>query len=74
MLRIVQFVFGLLILSLSIYSVITNNYKYQSFMMLSLGAMTLIMGISELQKKRKVNATILMLSSAFVLFVSVYTL
>jgi len=68
-----RIVFAVIALCLALYGEITDNYELMPYMMVFLGAMLLVMGISELKVKRKTNAIISFLVSAFVLFVSIYT-
>jgi hypothetical membrane protein len=74
LLKVLRVIFALIAVGLAVYALITNNYELSSYMLFFLGAMMLVMGISELKVKRKKNAIISLLASAFVIFVSIYTI
>ena len=58
-----------IVFSLSMYSLITDKNQLIPHILFFFGAMVLVIGISELKEKRKTNAIISFLVSAFVLFV-----
>jgi hypothetical membrane protein len=74
LLKVLRVIFALIAVGLAVYALITNNYELSSYMLFFLGAMMLVMGISELKVKRKKNAIISLLASTFVIFVSIYTI
>jgi hypothetical membrane protein len=74
LLKVLRVIFALIAVGLAVYALITNNHELSSYMLFFLGAMMLVMGISELKVKRKKNAIISLLASAFVIFVSIYTI
>ncbi|WP_042350807.1 DUF3953 domain-containing protein [Bacillus massiliigorillae] len=53
MLLTLRIVLAITIVSLSVYSLITENYDFNSYMTLLLGFMMLVMGFGELQKDKK---------------------
>jgi uncharacterized membrane protein len=72
--RIAQMLLAVLALGLSVYALISGNNNYSSLMLLSLGAFMLITGLIEKEEKRQSTALLLIVSSLFVLFVSIYTI
>ncbi|MGM1048873.1 Protein of unknown function [Paenibacillus uliginis N3/975] len=73
MLKILRIVFGLIASILAIYFLITDKAVVMPFMVFFLGVMFLVMGLSELQEKRKAFAYIIFLVSGFNIFISIYT-
>ena len=73
MLKILKIVFGLIASAFAIYSIITKEFAVLSPMIFFLGAMTLVVGLSELQEKRKSSAYAFFLVSGFAIFVSIFT-
>lgn len=53
MLTILHTIFGVLTFGLAIFSLITKNFEYRHFMLLSMSLMFLIMGIKEFRKEKK---------------------
>ena len=53
MLKILRIVLSIITISLSGFSLITENFEYIPYLMLSLGATMLVIGSIELQKNRK---------------------
>ncbi|WP_234396873.1 DUF3953 domain-containing protein [Bacillus massiliglaciei] len=72
MLVIVRTVFGLIASALAIYALLTESFEVLPIMILFLGAMFMVMGISELQEKGKAAAYPIFLISGFSLFISIY--
>ncbi|MER2171013.1 MAG: YczI family protein [Psychrobacillus psychrodurans] len=70
MLKVMMAIFGGIVFSLSVYSLITGENHVMPYIMFFFGVMALVAGISELKEKRKTTAVISFLVSAFVLFVS----
>lgn len=56
---------------LALYGLLTKDYTYQDFMMLSLGLMFLMMSIQEFREKRKAYGWVLLATSLFTLIVVV---
>ena len=53
MLKILRIVLSIITISLLGFSLITENFDYIPYLMLSLGATMLVIGLIELQKKQK---------------------
>ncbi|MED3836777.1 DUF3953 domain-containing protein [Peribacillus frigoritolerans] len=51
--KIVRIILAIIVLALSAYQLITENFELMPYSMLFLGAMILVTGLSELQKDRK---------------------
>ncbi len=66
-------IFGGIVFSLSVYSLITGDNQVMPYIMFFFGAMALVAGISELKEKRKTTAVISFLVSAIILFVFIDT-
>lgn len=71
MLMILRILFSVLAISLASYGLITNNHEYQAYMTLFLGLAMLIMGIQEIQQKRKKTGWFLIGVFAFMIFVAI---
>ncbi|MEK6190442.1 MAG: DUF3953 domain-containing protein [Carnobacterium alterfunditum] len=71
MLTILHTIFGVLTFGLAIFSLITKNFEYRHFMLLSMSLMFLIMGIKEFRKEKKATAYSLVLVSVFALIVAI---
>jgi uncharacterized membrane-anchored protein len=64
-----RIVSGIIVFALGIYGLTTDNNAILPFMMFFLGIMSLVMGISELYKKRKSIGFISIIAAAFVFLV-----
>jgi uncharacterized membrane-anchored protein len=64
-----RIVSGIIVFALGIYGLTTDNNAILPFMMFFLGIMSLVMGISELYKKRKSIGFISIIAAAFVFIV-----
>ncbi|PEJ33297.1 hypothetical protein CN689_12260 [Peribacillus butanolivorans] len=53
MLKILRIAFSIIVLILSGYGLITENFELSSYMIFFLGALMLVTGLAELQKDRK---------------------
>ena len=53
MLKILRIVLSIITISLSGFSLITENFEYIPYLMLSLGVTMLVIGLIELEKNRK---------------------
>lgn len=71
LLTILQILFSVLTLGLAIFGILTENFEYQNFMLLSMGLTILVMGIRELRKEKKAFAYFIILAAAFMLYVSI---
>lgn len=71
MLTILRILFSILAISLAGYGLITKDYEYQAYMTLFLGLTMLIMGIQEIQQKRKKTGWFLIIVFAFSLYVAI---
>ena len=53
MLKILRIILSIITIGLSGFSLITQNFEYTPYLMLSLGATMLVMGLIELKKTKK---------------------
>ncbi|KHF39382.1 hypothetical protein LQ50_15970 [Halalkalibacter okhensis] len=68
--KIMKAILALMVISLSAYSLVTGEYRMLPYTLLLVGFMLFVIGIVEIQEKRKVTGIFSFLSSGFVLFVS----
>ncbi|WP_240050770.1 DUF3953 domain-containing protein [Metabacillus litoralis] len=54
MLKFLQVIFSIAVISLAGYALITEDFRFQPYMILLLGVTMLIMGLREFQKGQKV--------------------
>ena len=71
LLTILHILFAVLTGGLALFGILTQNFDYQHFMVLSMGLMILITGIKELRKEKKAFAYLIILAAAFILFVAI---
>lgn len=69
-LTILHILFAILTFGLALFGLLTQNFDYQYYMLLSMGLMILVMAIKDLRKEKKVFAYLMFLAAAFVLFVA----
>ncbi|MET1180795.1 MULTISPECIES: DUF3953 domain-containing protein [Bacillales] len=68
----VRIILAIIVLALSAYQLITENFELMPYSMLFLGALMLVTGLAELQKDRKgFWGYMSMVVSAFLFFVSI---
>lgn len=72
-LKILKVILSVIVIALAGYGLITKNFEFMPYMMLFLGVFMLVMGISELQAKKKTSAISFILAAAFLFFVAIYT-
>ena len=70
LLTILHILLTVLTLGLALFALLTQNFDYQYYTLLSMGLMILVMGIKELRKEKKGFAYFIILAAAFVLFVA----
>ena len=70
MLKTLRIVLAIIVMVLAGYGSITGSSAVLPYMMFFMGAMLLIMGISEIKKKRKRTGFISIIVSLFVFYVS----
>ncbi|ANU12341.1 hypothetical protein BBH88_18620 (plasmid) [Planococcus antarcticus DSM 14505] len=70
MLTILHILLAVLTLGLALFALLTQNFDYQYYTLLSLGLMILVMGIKELRKEKKIFAYLIILVAAYILFVA----
>ncbi|WP_375090397.1 DUF3953 domain-containing protein [Peribacillus sp. RS7] len=68
--KIVRIILAIIVLALSAYQIITQNFELMPYSMLFLGAIMLVTGIAELQKDRK-GFYMSIVCSSFLFFVSI---
>ena len=71
--KILRLFLSAAVIALSGYSLITKNFEYMPYILLFLGVLGLVMGVSEIQAKRKVSAILSFLAASFACFVAIYT-
>ncbi|MGE7763285.1 DUF3953 domain-containing protein [Peribacillus sp. NPDC097895] len=68
--KIVRIILAIIVLALSAYQIITQNFELMPYSMLFLGAIMLLTGLAEVQKDRKGFYMSIVVSS-FLFFVSI---
>lgn len=72
LLKIVRIILAIIVLTLSVYQLITDNFEVMPYSMLFLGALMLVIGLAELQKDRKgFGGYMCIVVSLFLFFVSI---
>ncbi len=71
LLKILQIVFSIIVISLSAYGLITRDYQLNFLMIFFLGLFMLILGIREFQRERNVYGWLLIVVFLFSVFVSI---
>ncbi|KPN94948.1 hypothetical protein AO843_22085 [Lysinibacillus sp. ZYM-1] len=74
MLKILQIVFSIIVVSLSAYGLITKNYQLNFLTIFFLGLVMLVWGIREFQQERKVYGWLLIVLFLFSVYVSIQSL
>ena len=70
LLTILHILLTVLTLGLALFALLTQNFDYQYYTLLSMGLMILVMGIKELRKEKKIFAYFIILAAAYILFVA----
>ncbi|WP_042221663.1 DUF3953 domain-containing protein [Oceanobacillus manasiensis] len=73
MLKILRNILSVITILLAAYGLITGNFEFQPFMILSLGLLMLVIGLIEFRKGRKNYGWISIFTFFFLLFVSIQT-
>lgn len=73
MLLVLRIILAIIVITLSVYSLVSDIHEIYPYMSLFLGLMMMVIGISEFKAKRQAIAIMCILVSVFVLFVAVYT-
>ncbi|MBM7602647.1 putative membrane protein YkvI [Metabacillus crassostreae] len=71
MLKFLQVIFSVAVISLAGYGLITEDFRFQPYMMLLLGVTMLVMGLREFQKGQKGYGLLSIVVFLLVLFVSI---
>ncbi len=71
MLKFLQIILSITVISLAGHGLITENYTFQPYMMLFLGLSMLVMGLREFQKGQKGNGWLGIVVFIFILLVSI---
>ncbi|MED3836792.1 DUF3953 domain-containing protein [Peribacillus frigoritolerans] len=69
--KIVRIILAIIVLALSAYLLITENFEFMPYLMLISGAIMLVRGLVELQKDRKGGFLGCVVVSLFLFFVSI---
>jgi len=72
--KIIVAILGMIVLSLSVYSLITRNFDIQPYNQLLLGIVMLILGIMELKEKRKLTTILFFLTAGVFCYVGINSL
>lgn len=70
MLLVLRIILAIIVITLSVYSLVSDNHEIYPYMSLFLGLMMMVIGISEFKAKRQAIAIMCILVSVFVLFVA----
>lgn len=70
MLLVLRIILAIIVITLSVYSLVSDNQEIYPYMSLFLGLMMMVIGISEFKAKRQAIAIMCVLVSVFVLFVA----
>lgn len=71
LLKMLRIILAVIVVLISGYGLITNNFELQPYMMFFLGIMMLVMGLDELQNGRKEYGWISLVVFLLLLFVSI---
>ena len=71
MLTMLRLLFAIITMVLAVFGLITKNFDYQAYAFLFLGLMALVMGIQEMQKKKKMMGWFSFIASVFFLYVAI---
>ncbi len=71
MLLFLRILFSVLTVAFATYGLITKNYEYQGYMILFMGLMALVMGIKEIQQKRKMMGWFFIIGFVFTFCVAI---
>ncbi|QTB28943.1 DUF3953 domain-containing protein [Lysinibacillus sphaericus] len=73
MLTILQIIFSIIVVSLSTYGIITDDYRLNFLMIFFLGLLMLILGIKEFQREQKVYGWLFIGVFLFIEYVFIQT-
>ncbi|AMO33754.1 DUF3953 domain-containing protein [Lysinibacillus sphaericus] len=73
MLTILQIIFSIIVVSLSTYGIITDDYQLNFLMIFFLGLLMLILGIKEFQREQKVYGWLFIGVFLLIEYVSIQT-
>lgn len=71
MLKLLQVILSIIVISLAGYGLITEDSRFQPYMMLFLGVTMLVMGLREFQKGHKGYSWLYLVVFLFILFVTI---
>ena len=75
MLKILRVILAIIVIVLSAYGLISQNFRFMPYSMFFLGVLMLVMGLSELQEDRKrIIGYMLIILSMFIFFVTIQNL
>ncbi|PAF21019.1 hypothetical protein CHH49_13295 [Terribacillus saccharophilus] len=72
MLLVLRIILAIIVITLSVYGLVSDNHDIYPYMSLFLGLMILVIGISEFKAKRQAIAIMCIFISVFILFVAAY--
>lgn len=73
MLKNLRKIFAMLTLAIAGFAIISQNYEVLPYMMFSQGAMMLVMGLDEMEAKRKKSGVLFLAVSLFSFYVGIST-
>ncbi|WP_198510257.1 DUF3953 domain-containing protein [Bacillus solitudinis] len=71
MLKIIRLLLQIVVLILASYSLLTKNFEFLPLTMFFVASLSFIVGLIELQRKKKINGYLMIIVSLFVFFVSI---
>lgn len=71
MLKILQIVFSIIVVALSIYGIITSDYSLNFLLIFILGLLMLVLGMKEFQRERKAYGSLMITLFLFLVYVSI---
>ncbi|WP_226669776.1 DUF3953 domain-containing protein [Metabacillus litoralis] len=71
MLKFLQIILSITVISLAGYGLITEDFKFQPYMMLLLGLTMFVMGLREFQKGKKAYGWLIIVVFLFILSVTI---
>lgn len=71
LLKFLHYVLSVIVILIAAYGFITEDFKFQSFMLFFLGLLMLVLGLKEFQQERKSTGWLAIVTCLFVLFVSI---
>ena len=71
MLKVLQIIFSIIAMALASYGLVTQDFRFQAYMILFLGLTMLVSGLQEFQKNKKGTGWMLIGVFALLMFVAI---